>query len=1037
MKRALILGLVMALAVGAWFVLGRGIARERGEAGGERLDAEVSGPEERELTPSLPTVQDAPASARVELGAWDEAELARATWIEGRVLFPPGTPADERAFVRAMGKEFARGGRHRAAVAADGSFRVAFAEGSKAGKLRLEARYLYLEQLAPWKTKTGEPVTLAPRLGGRIEGRVVWPQGSAPDESGRVFAAESLFGERSCALTPDSRFAFGALDPAEPRTLRYEGARHLAQSEPVTIVAGTTISIELEARAGVVLAGSVHDDAGKPVAKALVALQGQSDWNSTSAADGSFRLVVDPGPCSLWVSARDHEERTVDLGNLVVGADRSGIEVLLSRGGVVAGRVQWPDGTPAHGAVVSITQMRGEFFEGNGSALSTAEGSFEVAGLGQGPFRLYAQAIHPSAEDAKRTTDTPRAGVAEILDVPAGARDLLVELSLGHEIAGIVRTEGPALLLGFQLAAQRQKRGFDPNERPLEKSFEGAGGHFSMGGFLPGDWELSCRAPGFAEASQSFTVPSASPIELVLTPGAALAGRVLDERGGPVERAKVALDDGRFSAFFLHGTDELVTGPDGAFSFKELRAGSHELTVEKPGFVAIEEDIELLGGEVRSDHDVILRRGSTIEGRVLGIDGQPSPKAYVYLYGTGHGFPPGARAGPNGNFRFDGVPPGDLRLEVALADGLRFESRVHVDPAATVRVELSPPRTGWVTLAGRATVAGKPSPGLQLSARVLGEREASSSGESDSTGSFRLVLPGPGTYRLDLEDFDGTFSWSEDLVVPPVEEFPHDIEAPAATIRGRVTTRDGVSLRNIRVQAESGDGSMDYSCSGDTDERGLYEFLVAPGRWSVFAGGPSTSSDDPHGFARARRDGLLLRAGETLEDVDLVLAPGASLSVRLARADGAPVADGTLLGFDGSAWDALGYGGSDGSVSVHGLAAGTLRLEATGERCATRAAAAVTLAEAATSELTLTLHPAVPVELRVRLAGAPAGGLELALTDESGAGRPARAWGDVTDLGPLPAGRYVLRVRSGTHHVERAFEVRGDEPELVLELDLE
>ncbi|MEQ1895114.1 MAG: carboxypeptidase-like regulatory domain-containing protein, partial [Planctomycetota bacterium] len=676
-----------------------------------------------------------------------------------------------------------------------------------------------------------------------------------------------------------------------PRTLRFEGTRHLALSEPVAIEAGKTSSIELEARAGVVLVGSVRDDAGKPVAEAHVSLQDLSDWSTTSAADGSFRLVVDPGPCVLWVHAQGYQQQTLDLGSLVFDEQPHRIEVLLPRGGFVAGRVQWPDGSPARNALISISLQRNLFGGNNGVDFSAEDGSFEVTGLGEGPLRLFARAQpQPLGPGTKRALGESgsEVGVAEILDVPADARDLLVVLSMGHEITGIVRAEGPAPLLGFQLAAHRQTSGFDPNERPLEKSFEGAGGRFSMGGFLPGDWELACRASGFAEGSVRFTVPSTTPIELVLTPGAVLSGRVLDERGGPV-RARVALDDGRFSAFYAHRTDELVTGPDGAFAFTELRAGSHELTVEKPGFVALEEDVEILAGEVRSDHDVILRRGSTIEGRVLGIDGQPSPQAYVHLYGTGQGFPPGARAGPNGNFRFDGVPPGDLRLEVALADGLRFESRVHVDPAATVRVELSPPRTGWVTLAGRATVAGKPSPGLQLSARVLGEREASSSGESDSTGSFRLVLPGPGTYRLDLEDFDGTFSWSEDLVVPPVEEFPHDIEAPAATIRGRVTTRDGVSLRNIRVQAESGDGSMDYSCSGDTDERGLYEFLVAPGRWSVFAGGPSTSSDDPHGFARARRDGLLLRAGETLEDVDLVLAPGASLSVRLARADGAPV----------------------------------------------------------------------------------------------------------------------------------------------------
>src|SRR5262249_51611067 len=120
------------------------------------------------------------APARTPIASPREAELARAHWVEGRVLFPPGTPADEKAVVVARGKKFADGGNHRVEVAPDGRFRVAFSEKTLSGQLTLEARYVYLAKLGRWSAKEPDaPVTLEPVLGARIEGRLVLPAGAS------------------------------------------------------------------------------------------------------------------------------------------------------------------------------------------------------------------------------------------------------------------------------------------------------------------------------------------------------------------------------------------------------------------------------------------------------------------------------------------------------------------------------------------------------------------------------------------------------------------------------------------------------------------------------------------------------------------------------------------------------------------------------------------------------------------------------------------------------------------------------------------
>src|SRR5688572_15016170 len=111
--------------------------------------------------------------SRREAATGHEAELARAHWVHGRVLFPAGTPDDERAFVVADGRPFEDGSRHRVAVGPDGTFRVAFSEKTRAGHFELEARYLYMEESVRWKAGASAEIVLAPALGARIAGRVL------------------------------------------------------------------------------------------------------------------------------------------------------------------------------------------------------------------------------------------------------------------------------------------------------------------------------------------------------------------------------------------------------------------------------------------------------------------------------------------------------------------------------------------------------------------------------------------------------------------------------------------------------------------------------------------------------------------------------------------------------------------------------------------------------------------------------------------------------------------------------------------------
>src|SRR6185503_16820155 len=121
-RHLLVLIAVLALAGAAlWFTTASRTTRGARPVESEAPAAEV----EREAAPLAPAPANAPKAededededaepaavpaatpAHRESAAANESELARAQWIDGRVLFPPGTPDDERVFVTASGKKF-------------------------------------------------------------------------------------------------------------------------------------------------------------------------------------------------------------------------------------------------------------------------------------------------------------------------------------------------------------------------------------------------------------------------------------------------------------------------------------------------------------------------------------------------------------------------------------------------------------------------------------------------------------------------------------------------------------------------------------------------------------------------------------------------------------------------------------------------------------------------------------------------------------------------------------------------------------------
>lgn len=415
----------------------------------------------RSLEPAHVDLEAAPENEVAVVGktsvtAADDPAFANAKWVEGRVVFPAGTPSDEEVWVVADGRRFADKKLHRAKVDEQGRFRVAFHPRSRWGRLEFDARYL---RFAPsTRIDLGAPVSelvLTPGLGGRIVGACRVPSESRDRRGtlvGETVAWAELYTSRSdrrvsARLDHELRFELRAVPPYATGEL----ALYPREFVPIVLKStrvdpGQTLELAIDLRAGVALAGLVVDDEGRPIADADIVAHNEdvplSGYREArSAADGTVRVAgLIPGRISIEGTCVGHLATRIETKCATEGRACDELVVRLSRGESVAGTLRWPDGTPASGVEV-VAERTGPaaepFFEPllpqPTRTATDASGVFRIPGLAHAPYRLRAQAereprltVEPAARHGptdSRTGGRERFAMA-YENVPLGSRSL-------------------------------------------------------------------------------------------------------------------------------------------------------------------------------------------------------------------------------------------------------------------------------------------------------------------------------------------------------------------------------------------------------------------------------------------------------------------------------------------------------------------------------------------------------------------------------------------------------------------------------------
>ena len=278
---------------------------------------------------------------------------------------------------------------------------------------------------------------------------------------------------------------------------------------------------------------------------------------------------------------------------------------------------------------------------------------------------------------------------------------------------------------------------------------------------------------------------------------AAVAGRVLDPRGGPVVGATVTLfagearrfDDERSPAEAVPQT--VTTKADGAFVFESAAAEGNRIRVETPPFALAERAGVRAGALARA---LALELGVVVRGTVTLPDGK-TPAAGALVRFEGRARTRFVEARRDGTFLIEGAPPESGSVVADGGDRGRGSVPVAPERSEPLVVTLAP----TAGLAGRVVDAssGAPLEGVRL--LVKGDGAAGFLARSGRDGAFGFAALPPGPCTLEAED-ERFVEWVRALALTAGQVERQDVPLlRAASVAGRIVDERSAPIAGARV----------------------------------------------------------------------------------------------------------------------------------------------------------------------------------------------------------------------------------------------
>lgn len=410
-----------------------------------------------------------------------------------------------------------------------------------------------------------------------------------------------------------------------------------------------------------------------------------------TALTGEFELTGIPAGDYRVVARRPGFVGNESAGfRLAAGATLEGVEVALSRGGTVAGRVLSDGRQPVAHVHVSLTAAN----EPPRSVMTDERGSFEFAAV-EGRATLIVQPIGQAQT------------LVDIVVESDSRKNLEIKIDTNDtRLTGRVFDTDGDPVSGARVRVEATAKG----SRLGSSAVSARDGTFEIGGLPPPPYSVRADHASFAPGVPVEISDVSRPVQLTLDAGQAIAGTVLDaSSAAPIAGARISLKrPGQ--------TERVDTDRDGRFEFKRVAQAAYQIVAEASGHLSRWRTLEVEGGRRPApDQDFELEPSGSLSGEVVDRIGSPVWNAEV-----ASGEPPdwgrAARTDHAGHFKLRDLPAGDLRVTArkAGAVGASAEARVHeaVDsPGVIVRLDQTLPEDEEETSERDAPPASTPNPG--------------------------------------------------------------------------------------------------------------------------------------------------------------------------------------------------------------------------------------------------------------------------------------------------------------------------------------
>jgi RNA polymerase sigma factor (sigma-70 family) len=237
-------------------------------------------------------------------------------------------------------------------------------------------------------------------------------------------------------------------------------------------------------------------------------------------------------------------------------------------------------------------------------------------------------------------------------------------------------------------------------------------GRFSLEGLDPGPHTLRARQAGAAPVEAAAAAPARG-VTLRLSPGAGLAGQVVDPAGAPIPSFTIAVLRRRGLASDLLRTLAVVDA-EGRFSIGDLAPGEYRVVASAFGRAPGREVPAQASIGVPTPVRLALSGGGRLTGTVTtSKGGEPLPHARVSAEGAlasgSNAVPLGATTTTDagGRFQLEGLPPGQRSIVVGayghhmrIVGGLAIVDGQALGPLAIVLDPTAPGETPRLELAG-------------------------------------------------------------------------------------------------------------------------------------------------------------------------------------------------------------------------------------------------------------------------------------------------------------------------------------------------